>query len=93
MYMAVGETFIRNRDTGKDERMQIKFPLCKVKSEHSLMLEADGDPVVFNIELEVARPKSGVMMELTSYEIAEKLMEGDNGCFYAIDGSTEVLSE
>lgn len=93
MYMAVGETFIRNRDTGKDERMQIKFPLCKVKSEHSLILEADGDPVVFNIELEVARPKSGVMMELTSYEIAEKLMEGDNGCFYAIDGSTEVLSE
>lgn len=93
MYMAVGETFIRNRDTGIDERMQIKFPLCKVKSDHSLTLEADGDPVVFNIEMEVARPSSGIMMELTSYEIAEKLIEGDNGCFYAVDGSTEILSE
>ena len=73
--------------------MQIKFPLCKVKSDHSLTLEADGEPVVFNINLEVARPVSGVMMELTSYEIAEKLMEGENGCFYAVDGSTNVLSE
>ena len=93
MYMIVGETHIRNRDTGEDERMQIKFPLCKVKSDQSSTLEADGDPTVFNLDLEVARPASGVMMELTSYEIAEKLMEGDNGCFYAIDGSTQVLSE
>lgn len=93
MYMMVGETHIRNRDTGEDERMQIKFPLCKVKSDQSFTLEADGDPTVFNLDLEVARPASGVMMELTSYEIAEKLMEGDNGCFYAIDGSTQVLSE
>lgn len=93
MYMAVGETYIRNKDTGLDERMQIKFPLCKVKSDQSLTLEADGDPVVFNLELEVARPKSGIMMEITSYEIANKMMKGDNGCYYAIDGSTEVLSE
>lgn len=93
MYMAVGETCIRNKDTGLDERMQIKFPLCKVKSDQNLTLEADGDPVVFNLELEVARPKSGVMMEITSYEIASKMIKGDNGCYYAIDGSTEVLSE
>jgi len=31
--MMIGETYIRNRDTGEDERMQIKFPLCKVKSD------------------------------------------------------------
>lgn len=93
MYMAVGETYIRNRDTGEDERMQIKFPLCKVKSDQTLTLEAGGGPTVFNIELEVARPASGIMMELTSYEVAEKLMKGDNGCFYAVDGSTNVLSE
>lgn len=93
MYMMVGETYIRDRDTGEDQRMQIKFPLCKVRSDHTLTLEADGDPTTFNLNLEVARPASGVMMELTSYEIAEKLLEGDNGCFYAVDGSTEVLSE
>jgi hypothetical protein len=33
------------------------------------------------------------MMELTSYEVAEKLLQGDNGCFYAVDGSTEVLTK
>ena len=93
MYMMVGETYIRSRDTGEDERMQIKFPLCKVRSDHTLTLQADGDPTTFNLNLEVAKPKSGVMMELTAYEIAEKMLEGDNGCFYAVDGSTEVLSE
>ncbi len=91
--MMVGETYIRSRDTGEDERMQIKFPLCKVRSDHTLTLQADGDPTTFNLNLEVAKPKSGVMMELTAYEIAEKMLEGENGCFYAVDGSTEVLSE
>lgn len=93
MYMMVGETYIRERETGEDERMQIKFPLCKVRSEHNITLQADGDPTTFNLELEVAKPSNGVMMELTSYEVADKLLEGENGCFYAVDGSTVVLSE
>lgn len=93
MYMVVGETYIRDRDTGKDERMQLKFPLCKVKSDHTFTLDAEGDPTTFNLDLEVARPANGVMMEITAYEIAQKMVEGENGCYYAIDGSTEVLSE
>lgn len=92
MYMIVGETFIRERGTDKDEHMQIKFPLCKVKSDHNLTLEADGDPVIMNIQLEVARPRNGIMMELTSYETAPKLLEED-GRFYEVDGSADVLSE
>ena len=91
--MMVGETYIRDKDTGHDEHLQIKFPLCKVKSDHTLTLQADGDPTTFNLDLEVAKPNSGAMMELTAYETAEKLIEGDNGCFFAIDGSTEVLIE
>lgn len=93
MYMMVGETYIRDRSTGLDERMQIKFPLCKVKSDHTLTLEADGQPTTFSLNLEVAKPASGVMMELTSYEVADKMLEGEDGCFYAVDGSTLVLSE
>lgn len=93
MYMMVGETYIRDKDTGHDEHLQIKFPLCKVKSDHTLTLQADGDPTTFNLDLEVAKPNSGAMMELTAYETAEKLIEGDNGCFFAVDGSTEVLIE
>jgi len=33
------------------------------------------------------------MMEVTAYEIATKMIEGENGCYYAVDGSSEVLSE
>ena len=71
----------------------MKFPICKVKSDHTLTLQADGDPTVLNLNLEVARPKNGIMMELTTYEIAPKMMKGEDGNFYAVDGSTEVLSE
>ena len=93
MYMIVGETYIRSRDTGEDERMQLKFPLCKIKSEQTLTLEAEGDPTVFNLDVEVARPVSGIMMELTSYEVAEKLIANEQGIVESVDGSTEVLSE
>lgn len=94
MYMMVGETYIRSRDTGEDERMQIKFPLCKVKSDQTLTLQADGDPTVFNMELEVARPINGIMMELTEYEVADRLKYNEKeGFFEQIDGSTEILSE
>ena len=93
MYMLVGETYIRSRDTGEDERMQLKIPLCKVKSNQTLTLQADGDPTTFNMEIEVARPKSGIMMEITSYEVAEKMIETEEGFIESKDGSTEVLSE
>ncbi len=93
MYMLVGETYIRSRDTGEDERMQIKIPLCKVKSDQNLTLEAEGEPTVFNMDIEVARPVNGIMMELTSYEVAEKMQVNEQGFVESKDGSTEVLSE
>lgn len=93
MYMLVGETFIRERGDGEDEHMQIKFPFCKVKSNHSINLEAGGDPVVMTLDLEVARPKNNIMMELTTYETAPKLLKDKDGRFYAVDGLTDVLSE
>lgn len=93
MYMMLGETYIRNRDTGEDERLQIKIPLCKVQSNQTLTLQADGDPTTFSATLEVANPKSGVLMEINTYEVATRMEQGDNGCFYAVDGSSQVLSE
>lgn len=93
MYMMVGETYIRSRDTGEDERMQIKIPLCKVKSEQTLTLEAAGDPTTFSLSLEVARPRTGIMMELTTYETAIKQEVNENGILEIKDGSTEVLSD
>ena len=93
MYMMIGETYIRNRDTGKDERVQIKFPQAKVKADQTLTLQADGDPTTFTLNLEIAKPRNGHMMELTAYEVAPKMIEGENGCFYAADGSSEVVIE
>lgn len=93
MYMMIGETLIKNRDTGKEEKMQIKIPFCKVKSNNSLTLEAAGDPVIFNLDLEVAQPRTGNLMEITTYEVSTKMLQDGNGCFYAVDGSTELLSE
>ena len=93
MYMFVGETWLRNRDTGKDERLQIKIPAAKIKADQTLTLEAAGDPVVFSMSMEVAKPKHGRMMEITAYEIGTKMIQGENGCYYAVDGSSEVLSE
>lgn len=93
MYMLVGETWIRNKETGQDEHMQIKIPFCKVKSNHSISLEAGGDPITLNIELEAASSKTGNIVEITTYETATKLKRGENGSFYAADGSSEVLFE
>ena len=93
MYMLVGETWIRSRDDGQDERMQIKFPMCKIMSEQALTLEADGDPTVFNLSAQVANPPNGIMMELTAYEVADRVEEGEDGCFYLVDGSTNVRIE
>jgi hypothetical protein len=93
MYMLVGESYIRPLDGTSDEHLQIKLPLCKVKCEQSLELTADGDPVVFNLQLEVATPKGGDIMEITAYETANRLVRGEDGCYYEADGSTEVLSE
>ena len=93
MYMMIGETYIRNRDTGEDERMQIKIPLCKVRSDQSLTLTADGEPTTFSMTLDVATPKSGIMMELNTYEVSTRMEELENGCFQAVDGSTKVLTE
>ena len=93
MYMMVGETWIRNRDTGEDMRMQIKIPLCKVRSDHTLTLEAEGEPTTFNMALEVAQPQSGELMEITAYEVRTRMVEGEDGKFYAVDGSSEVVIE
>lgn len=93
MYMMVGETYIRSRDTGEDERLQIKFPLCKIKSNQNLTLEAEGEPTVFTMEMEIARPANGIMMELTSYEVAQRMVTNEDGIIEVKDGSTEVVIE
>lgn len=93
MYMLVGETWIRDKDTGKDERMQIRIPYCKVKSDNSLQLEAGGEPVTFNLELEVAKSSNNSIIEITTYDVAEKMVKNEDGTYQAIDGASRVIFE
>ena len=93
MYKIVGETYIRSRDDGKDERVQLTFPLCKIKSNQTLTLQADGDPTTFNLEVEVAVPQNGIGMEMTFYEIEKELKLGCNGNMIEKDGSTRIAAK
>ena len=68
-YRLVGDTYSRNRKTGKDEYFQFEIPQAKMSSENTITLEAEGDPSVFNMTMRVLRPENGEMMKLTQYSI------------------------
>jgi hypothetical protein len=48
-YKVVGDTFVRSKETGEDERFQFVIPQAKMTSEQTITLEADGDPSVDSI--------------------------------------------
>ena len=75
-YRLVGETYSRSRKTGKDQRFQFEIPLCKMGTENSFTLEAEGDPTTFNMTLKVLRREDGVMMKLTQYEVENAKYDG-----------------
>lgn len=93
MYKIVGETYIRSRDTGEDQRVQISLPLCKIKSDQTLTLQADGDPTTFNLDVEVATPQNGVPMEITFYEVEKEMKQGCSGTMVPKDGSTRISAK
>lgn len=68
-YKLVGETYAKNRKTGKNEYFQFVIPQAKMSSENSITLEAEGDPSVFNMTMRVLRPETGAMMELIQYKV------------------------
>lgn len=93
MYMFEGTTWIRSKEDGKNKRILIRIPMCKVMSENSLALEAGGEPVVFNLNMQAALPKNGILMELIPYETRNKMVKGEDNKFYILDGSTQIMSE
>lgn len=66
-YMVVGDTYARNRSTGKDEFFQFVIPMAKLNSENTLTMQAEGDPSTFSMTLQVLRPEDGDMMKLIKY--------------------------
>lgn len=76
-YKVVGDTYARAKDTGEDERFQFIIPEAKMGSEWSLTLEADGDPVVFDMNMTVLRPDDGVMVKFIQYNVVENDEQND----------------
>lgn len=67
-YRVVGDTYARNRATGKDEFFQFVVHKAKMNAENTITLEAEGDPSTFNMSMRVLKdPTSGGMINLIKY--------------------------
>lgn len=92
-YRLVGETYSRSRKTGKDQRFQFEIPLCKMGTENSFTLEAEGEPTTFNMTLKVLRREDGVMMKLTQYSVDNAKYDGYMSDSTNVIPSAEVVPE
>lgn len=75
-YKIVGETYIRNRKTGKDQRYQFIINRASVAADTNITLEAEGDPTTFSMQIDVLTPPNDVMMELKQYDVEEDKING-----------------
>lgn len=72
-YRVVGDTYARNRTTGKDEFFQFIIHRAKVSPENTITLSAEGDPSTFNMSLKVLRNIGDTgMIELVKYNFASE---------------------
>ena len=77
-YRVVGETCVRQKEGGKDQRFQFIIPEAKMSaSDATITLEAEGDPTVFSFSMTVLRPESGNMMEFVQFDIEDNDEQGD----------------
>lgn len=75
-YKIVGETYIRNQKTGKDQRYQFVIHRANVSTDTSITLEAEGDPTTFSMQIDVLTPPNDIMMELKQYDVEDDPLEG-----------------
>ena len=72
----VGDTYARNRSTGKDEYFQFLIHRAKVNPENTITLSADGDPSTFNMSLRVLRNIGDTgMIDLIKYDFDDTTEE------------------
>ena len=76
-YKVVGDTFVRNKATGVDQRFQFVIPQAKMSSEQTITLQAEGEPTVFDMSLNVLRPDDGIMVKFIQYDVVENTEEND----------------
>lgn len=94
-YYITADTYARSEADGSDQFFQIIIPKGKITSENTLTMEADGDPTVFNMNVEVLRATVGtktVMMQLVQYNFDSAAGSVDTGIVLdtRIDGSADT---
>lgn len=93
-YRVVGETMVRDKNTGKDQRFQFIIPEAKMSAEStSITLEADGEPVVFSFTMNVLRPENGVMMKFVQFDVEENTEENDGSTMIKDTENLNLLDE
>ena len=75
-YKVVGETFIREQKTGKDQRYQFVIKRAKISPSTNIELKADGGPTTFSMDIDVLMPKDKHMFELRQFDVEEDKREG-----------------
>lgn len=67
-YKLVGNTVIRNRESGKDEAFQVVIPNLKWSSNLNLDFSAEGDPQATSFECEIMKAaNSATMIQMTRW--------------------------
>lgn len=66
-YKVVGDTLIRCRDDAADESFQFVIAKCKILSEVTLTMAAEGDPSTFSMTIRCMKDDDGNMMSLIKY--------------------------
>lgn len=61
-YKIVGDTVVRNASTGKDEAFQIIINKAKLKPGFTMEFKSDGDPSVFDMDIEVLKEDASSKM-------------------------------
>lgn len=61
-YKIVGDTVVRNAETGKDEAFQVIINKAKLQPGFSLSFQSDGDPSVFDMNVEILRESDSTKM-------------------------------
>ena len=75
-YKIVGETYIRDQKTQKDQRVQFVIHRAQVSSDTSVTLEAEGDPTIFEMQIDVLTPPNDIQMELRTFDVEEDFVHG-----------------
>lgn len=75
-YKIEGETTIRSQKTQQDITYKFTIFRANVSSNTSIKLEADGDPTVFSMDIDVLSPPNGIQMELKQFETEKDYLHG-----------------